>query len=120
TYPGPMRLALVVLAVVVLACCAPPPAVPPSAPSAPAKGVAPRAAAPARRTALPPRKARPAEANDVRLVAQLQHTSNIDAVSFSRDGTLALTGGDASIKLWDTSTLTLLRTMTGHTAKVEE
>ena len=46
------------------------------------------------------------------------HSRNITSIAVSPNGALAITGGDASIKVWDVDTLTLLRTMHGHTDNV--
>jgi hypothetical protein len=81
-----------------------------------ARGDAPR---PEARTTLPKRIPRASAAASVAFVAQLQHSKNINSVSFSPNGALALTTGDAAIKLWDAATLTVLRTMHGHAADVE-
>lgn len=107
-----MARALALAALVLLACCAAPPVRTPVAPSV-------VAVAPAQDGKLAPRVRAPADAGGVRLVPQLQHTENIDTISYSPDGSLALTTGDGSLKVWDPSTLTLLRTMNGHTNRVE-
>jgi WD40 repeat protein len=50
------------------------------------------------------------------LVAQTGHTNAIDAVAFSRDGSLLASGGhDAIIKLWDVRSGSELRALAGHT-----
>jgi WD40 repeat protein len=47
------------------------------------------------------------------------HTSTVDAVALSRDGTRALSGsGDKTLKLWDTGSGQCLQTFEGHTSYV--
>ncbi|WP_405892816.1 hypothetical protein OG272_06470 [Streptomyces sp. NBC_00104] len=47
------------------------------------------------------------------------HTESVEAVAFDPDGrTLATAGADHSVKLWDTATEQLLRTLRGHTDAV--
>ena len=48
------------------------------------------------------------------------HTSEVDAVAFSPDGALALSGaGDNTLRLWDVATGQCLRVFEGHTRQVE-
>src|SRR5580704_4635028 len=49
-------------------------------------------------------------------VAQTGHTNAVDAIAFSRDGSLLASGGhDAIIKLWDVRSGSELRALAGHT-----
>ncbi len=53
------------------------------------------------------------------LVLQIGHTGKVNAVAFSPDGkTLASSGDDRTVKLWDTQTGELKRTLIGHGARV--
>ena len=51
------------------------------------------------------------------LVVQTGHSHRVESVAFSRDGkTLASGSEDNTIKLWDVSSGTELRTLTGHSS----
>src|SRR5882672_8387372 len=53
------------------------------------------------------------------LVVQTGHSAPVNSVAFSPDGrTLASTSYDKTIKLWDVTTGTELRTLKGHTDTV--
>jgi WD40 repeat protein len=53
------------------------------------------------------------------LVVQTGHSHRVESVAFSRDGkTLASGSEDNTIKLWDVSSGTELRTLTGHSSSV--
>jgi WD40 repeat protein len=52
-------------------------------------------------------------------VPQIGHLDRVNSVVFSRDGTLVVSGSnEGGIKLWDTATGALLRTLDGHTQGV--
>lgn len=53
------------------------------------------------------------------MVVQLGHAGNVQAVAYSADGLLALTGSDDhTAKLWDTTTAREIRRFAGHTQSV--
>jgi len=53
------------------------------------------------------------------LVGQTGHSAAVTSVAFSPDGKILASGSeDATVKLWDVSTGTDLRTLKGHSAKV--
>ena len=59
------------------------------------------------------------QAQKPRLVVQFGHSLTVNSVAFSPDGeTLASAGSDQSIKLWETATGELIRTLTGHTGAI--
>jgi len=47
------------------------------------------------------------------------HTTSVNSVAFSPDGTKVLTGGDTTARLWNGATGALIRTFTGHTSVVQ-
>src|SRR5579872_5974100 len=54
-----------------------------------------------------------------RLMAQLGHTDGVNAVAFSPDGRLLLTGSaDRTAQLWDAASGRELRCFKGHTSEV--
>jgi WD40 repeat protein len=56
----------------------------------------------------------------VEVVAQIGHSGSVDAVAFSRDGRQVLSGSfDHTLKLWDTNSGLLLRTLAGHSDAVK-
>ena len=61
----------------------------------------------------------PARAQKAQLVLQLGHTGGLDEIAYAPDGkTLASASADKTVKLWDTATGQLLRTLQGHTDAV--
>ncbi len=55
----------------------------------------------------------------IEITPQLAHSSGINAVAFSPDGKLLLSGGaDRTLKLWDAATGRLIRTYRGHSEEV--
>src|SRR4051812_13822575 len=53
------------------------------------------------------------------VVAQTGHTNGITAITFSREGSLLVTGSaDTTIKIWDVKTGIQVRTFAGHESSV--
>ena len=64
---------------------------------------------------LPPTRAAAQTAATIEIVPNLPHNGAVAAVTFSRDGSRFASGSrDHTIKLWDTATRRLLRTLQGH------
>jgi WD domain, G-beta repeat len=63
--------------------------------------------------------ARAPQAEKPEIFPQLGHTASVYSVAWRPDGkTLASGSGDQTVKLWDSGTGQLLRTLSGHTAYV--
>lgn len=61
----------------------------------------------------------PGSTPTVEIVAAIGHSLYVEAVAFSPDGRLALSGSsDHSLKLWDRATGRLIRTISGHSQEV--
>lgn len=47
------------------------------------------------------------------------HTGYISSLAVLNDGTLASASGDKTVKLWNTTSYTLIRTLSGHTSEIK-
>jgi len=59
-----------------------------------------------------------AQAGAPRLVVQLGHSGEVDALAMSADGRMVLTAGDTTARLWDTETGKEIRSFLGHSQSV--
>ena len=62
-----------------------------------------------------------ADVPSMEFVPQLPHAGSVNCLAVSRNGLFLLTcGDDKAVKLWDARTMSLMREMIGHTAKVRK